>query len=107
MNWNDIRVLYLREVRSAFRDRTIVTNSILLPMLLYPIIVWLVFTALTFVTGQNEQLKSRIMLKGVPAAHARLKKEFEADKSIVLADSTNPLEDVRNGVLDAFVEFLP
>jgi hypothetical protein len=44
MNLRDIRVLYSREIRSALRDRTIVTNSILLPILLYPVIIWLVFT---------------------------------------------------------------
>src|SRR3989442_1103509 len=77
MNLNDIRVLYWREIRSALRDRTIVTNSILLPMLLYPAIIWLVYTGLTFVSGQNEELKSRIMLRDAPMAHAILKKNFK------------------------------
>src|SRR2546428_308918 len=84
MNLNDIRVLYLREIRSALRDRTIVTNSILLPIFLYPVMIWLVYTGFTFISGQNEELKSRIMLKDLPAAHAILKKEFEADKSVVI-----------------------
>jgi sodium transport system permease protein len=107
MNWKDIRVLYLREIRSALRDRTIVTNSILLPIFLYPVMMWLIFTGFTFISGQNEELKSRIMLKDVPAAHAILKKEFETDKSIVLTMSDDAARDIRNGVLDALVEFLP
>lgn len=97
----------MREIRSALRDRTIVTNSVLLPVLLYPLIVWLVYTAVTFVSGQNEHLRSLIMLKDVPAAHAMLKREFETDKSVVLTDSANPSMDIRNGRLDAFVEFVP
>jgi len=107
MSFRDIRVLYLREIRSALRDRTIVTNSILLPIFLYPLMLWLVYTGITFVSGQNEELKSRIMLKNVPAAHGILKKEFESDKSIVAINSADPVADIRAGTLDALVEFVP
>ena len=107
LNWKDVRVLYLREIRSALRDRTIVTNSVLLPIFLYPMLIWLVYTGVTFISGQNEELKSRIMLKDLPAAHARLQKAFEADKSVILTTSANPAEDIRTGKLDAAVEFLP
>lgn len=107
MNWKDIRVLYLREIRSALRDRTTVTNSILLPIFLYPVIMWLIYTGFTFVSGQNEEMKSRIMLKDVPAAHAILKKEFETNKSVLLTDAADAAAGVRNGSLDALVEFIP
>jgi sodium transport system permease protein len=107
MNWNDIRVLYLREIRSAFRDRTIVTNSILLPIFLYPVLMWVVYTGITFISGQNEELKTRIMLKNMPAAHAVLKKEFETDKTVVLTLVAQPEAGIRDGTLDALVEFIP
>jgi sodium transport system permease protein len=107
MNWNAIRTLYSREIRSALRDRTIVTNSILLPIFLYPLIIWIVYTGLTFVSGQNEVLESRIMLKDVPAGHEILKREFETDKSVVLVSLDNPAAALRNGSLDAVVEFIP
>jgi sodium transport system permease protein len=107
MNFRDIKVLYCREIRSALRDGTIVTNSILLPIFLYPVLMWLVYTGFTFVSGQNEELRSRIMLKNVPAAHANLQKEFQNDKSIVLVTSTEPSAEIRNGTVDALVEFLP
>jgi sodium transport system permease protein len=106
MKFRDILVLYRREVRSALRDRTIVTNSILLPILLYPVIIWLAYTGITFISGQNEELKSRIMLVGVPAVHTQLTKEFESDKGVVLATSSDPAADVRAGALDAVVEFV-
>ncbi|HEY2384908.1 MAG TPA: ABC transporter permease [Terriglobia bacterium] len=107
MNFRDIKVLYCREVRSALRDRTIVTNSILLPIFLYPLMMWLVYTGITFISGQNEELRSRVMLINVPAAHPSLLKQFQADKSMVLATSRDPVQDIRNGTLDALVEFLP
>jgi sodium transport system permease protein len=107
MNWKDIRVLYLREIRSALRDRTIVTNSILLPIFLYPVMMWLIYTGFTFISGQNDELKSRIMLKDVPAAHTILKRDFETDKSIVITNSADAGAEIRNGTLDALVEFVP
>ena len=107
MNFRDIRVLYNRELRSALRDRTIVTNSILLPIFLYPLMMWLVYTGITFVSGQNEELRSRVMLQNVPAAHPNLRKEFESDKSMVVTTSKDPAADIKSGTLDALVDFLP
>jgi sodium transport system permease protein len=107
MNFRDIKTLYCRELRSALRDRTIVTNSILLPIFLYPFMMWLAYTGITFITGQNEELRSRVMLANVPASHPNLLKEFEADKSMVLTTSHDPAADIRKGTLDALVEFLP
>src|SRR5215813_11355196 len=107
MNLKAIGILYWREIRSALRDRTIVTNSILLPIFLYPLIIWLAYTALTFVSGQNEGLKSRIMLKDFPAMHETLKRDFERDESLVLVTSSDPAADLRTGTLDALVEFVP
>src|SRR5437870_3679040 len=107
MNLRDIRVLYWREIRSALRDRTIVTNSVLLPILLYPAIIWLGYTGITFISGQNEDLKSRIMFKDLPAAHSILKKEFDTDKTVMLVNSADPARDIHSGVLDALVEFVP
>ena len=107
LNWNDVGILYQRELRSALRDRTIVTNSVLLPIFLYPLLIWIVYSAVTFVSGQNEGLKSRIMLKDIQEAHVRLKQGFEKDRSIVLGSSLDPRDDIRQGLLDALVEFLP
>src|SRR5262249_50232876 len=107
MNFRDIKVLYLRELRSALRDRTIVTNSVLLPIFLYPLLMWLVYTGITFVSGQNEELKSRIMLQNVPTGHLSLLKEFQVDKSIVLVNVAAPAAETRSGSLDALVDFLP
>jgi len=107
MSVRDIRILYWREIRSALRDRTIVTNSILLPILLYPALIWLIFTGITFISGQNEEMRSRIMLKDVPAAHAILRSLFETDKTVTLVHSSDPAADIETGALDALIEFLP
>ena len=36
------------ELRSALRDRTIVINSVVLPFILYPVVLWAVFSGILF-----------------------------------------------------------
>ena len=67
-NGRDIRLLYVRELRSALRERSIVINSILLPLFLYPLLLWLVYTGISFVGGQTQGVSSRILLKNLPTA---------------------------------------
>ena len=107
MNLRDIRILYFRELRSALRDRTIVTGSILIPILLYPLILWLAYAGFTFVSGQSADLKSRVMLQGLSASNALLQQQFQSDKRIELKTATDPRGEIRSGTLDALVEFSP
>jgi sodium transport system permease protein len=105
MNWTDIRVLYLRELKSALRERSIVINSILIPIVLYPLMFWLIYTGITFVSGQTAELDSHVMFVNFPAGHPDLRKDFDTDKRIKVVDSRDPQADLRLGALDALVEF--
>jgi sodium transport system permease protein len=106
-NRTDIRHLYVREVRSALRERNIVVNSILLPIFLYPVLLYLIYTGISFVGGQTEGFKSRIALRNFPVEHPLLKKEIDQNKQIELKFSVNPDADIRDGNLDLAVEFIP
>ena len=105
--WADIRLLYARELRSALRERSIVVNGILLPIFLYPLILWLIYTGIMFVGGQTQGFASRMMLKGLPQEHQALQKEFERDSRIELKSSQDPVAEIRGGTLDLLAEFLP
>jgi sodium transport system permease protein len=107
MNTRDIWVLYIRELRSALRERTIVVNGILIPILLYPALIWFMYTAFTFVSGQNDELTSRVMIKDLPDLHKGLRDEIASDRSLELVTSANPMKDIHDGALDVLVEFLP
>ncbi|MCP4663797.1 MAG: ABC transporter permease [bacterium] len=109
MNWHDIRILYLRELRAALRERGIVINSILLPLLLYPVLLWLVFSAMTFIRGQEERFVSRIALVNLPEEHAELRRELEDSEQVELVEppTQRPAEPIRGGELDAVAEFQP
>ncbi|MDA8018399.1 MAG: ABC transporter permease subunit [Thermoanaerobaculia bacterium] len=104
----DIRLLYVRELRDALREKSIVINSLLLPMLMYPIMLWLMFTAMTFVQGQQDRFVSRVALQGLPADHGALRESLAEDgdgrfELQELADADAVDELIRAGELDLAV----
>lgn len=110
MSWRDTWILYLFEIRAALRDRTIVINSILIPILLYPFILWVSFTGMIFVEGQTERFVSRVVVNDLPGGHDLLLTQLKEAKKIELLPSrpaSEALELIESGDLDALVEFLP
>jgi len=106
MNLKDIRTLYLRELRSALRERGIVVNSIIIPIVLYPLMIWLIYTGVTYVSGQTAELRSHIMVRNLPDAHLVLRRALEAEPGIDLEYSETPDADIRNGQLDLIIDFI-
>ncbi len=108
MNLEDIRILYVRELRSALRERGVVVNSILIPLFFYPVMLWMMISAMSFVHGQRERLVSRIALVGLPAAHEGLREELESHDSIELVEPPAARDQaIVEGEVDAVAEFLP
>jgi sodium transport system permease protein len=99
-------------MRSALRERNIVINSLLIPLLLYPFLLWLGFTGITFVGGQTEGHRSRVHVSGWPEGHGGMRLEFERNEQIrLITDEGSEQEDwearLRQGTLDAWVELAP
>lgn len=111
MDWRAVRILYTRELRSALRERTIVVNSILMPVFLYPVLLWVMFTALSFVEGLEEGFTSRIVVVAALPAHRELLDSLEARDDVEMRiEELSAIEAValiQEGELDARVEFLP
>src|SRR5262247_1890930 len=103
----DVRCLYLRAMRAALRERSIVINTLLMPIFLYPLLLWLAYSGISFVGGQTRGFSSRIMLLGVPDEHRRFQGEIERDRRYELHAARDPAVEIRGGSLDALVEFLP
>jgi sodium transport system permease protein len=106
MNWKDIRTLYVRELRSALRERGIVVNSIVIPIVLYPLLMWLIFTGVSYVSGQTAGLTSYVMLRNLPAEHQALRRELESEPGVDLEYSETPEADIRSGKLDIIIDFV-
>src|SRR5437763_1676952 len=112
VNWSQVGILYRREMRAAFRERTIVINSVLIPIFLYPLLLWIAFSGLTYISGQTESMKSRIVVHGWPKEHPALQRALELRQDIELmsqkaAPARNPLSQLRHGEIDALLQFLP
>ena len=110
MNRRDIWILYQRELRSALRERAIVLNSILLPIFLYPLILWLMFSAITFVGGLSSRAHSRVALFDLPAQHTEIRDSLAAMTEVDLVEVAEPetaLAMIEEEALDAVVEFVP
>lgn len=111
MSWRDVAVLYGREVRAALRERTIVVNSILVPLLLYPCMMWAVFTGVTFVKGRTAGYVARTAVLGLPAEHRELQRRLETGPGLdILPQALDPAaarRQVQSGDLDALLEFGP
>ena len=109
--WHQVWILYAREMRAAFREKTIILNSILIPIFLYPFLMWAVFTGLTFVMGQTEGFGSRVLVTDWPTNHPKLRLNFLRDDQIQLLEkptlSLSATEKIKTGQLDAWLEFLP
>lgn len=105
----DVRTLYLREMRAALRERSIVVNSILIPILLYPFMMWAMVTGLTLVQGQTEGFVSRLAVTALgSSADAVLRDLRRHDRIEILAGTfDDPLAALRAGDLDAVVELGP
>lgn len=103
--------LYAHEVRCALRERNIVVNSLLVPLLAYPVILWLAVTGMTFVMGETEGLRSRVAVTGSPAAVAWLSTGLDGSSHIERENPPPAEADARRrlqeGSLDAVVEVAP
>jgi len=109
-NRRQVWILYSREMRAALREKTIVLNSVLIPIFLYPFLLWAAFTGLTFVMGQTEGFVSRVIVRGWPEGHPGLRLKLERDEQLQLvaqAELSGAAEKgLSEGKTDALLEFL-
>ena len=105
MNWTEISTLYRFELRSALRDRTIVINSIVLPLVLYPALLWVMFTGISFVRGQTDDMASRVAVLAAPGLQVEIEPRLREAKRVEVTtaprDEADAERQVRGGTLDA------
>ncbi len=84
----EIRHLYLAELRGAFRERNVVINTVLVPVLLYPLMLWLLINGFMFVQGQTERLVSRVEVARLPSEHVELLERIAQNEKIEIETAT-------------------
>src|SRR5439155_7707760 len=104
-----VLVLYRKEMLSALRERSIVLNSVLIPIFLYPVMLWFLFTGLSFAEGLAEGTRSRVSVHGLAPEHAEVLDSLAALSSIELVPAPATVEEsearLARGELDAVAEF--
>lgn len=84
--FREIWLLYTRELRSAFRERNVVIYSVVLPIVLYPGILWIVFSAVTFVEGQADAAMVRVAILELGDEHRALGTLFASRADVETVD---------------------
>jgi sodium transport system permease protein len=111
MDLRQLWVLYRHEIRCALRERSIVVSSIVIPLVMYPVMLWAMFAGMSFVQGQAERLDARVATLGLPAEHAALADSLAAHGRISLHGWTGDADaahlEIAAGRLDALVRFEP
>lgn len=109
LSLTDVGILYAREMRAALRERSIVVNSILIPIVLYPFLMWAMLTGVTLVQGQTEGFVSRVVVRTNGLAAEALARELRraARFTIVAPPGEDATTAVRRGTVDAVVELHP
>lgn len=107
ISWPDIWILYRRELRSALRESNIILYSILVPVLLYPLMVWMMMSALSFVSGVSEERTARVALSRLPDEHLGLRQRLEAHESFVVVHTEDPLQALERREVELVLEFEP
>lgn len=105
----EVTTLVFAEMKMAFRDRTILVNSILIPIFLYPFILWAMFTGISFVQGQTEGMVSRVSLTGAKPIPTALRRRIEQSKHLTLValPAEQAVAQIKTGKLDVLLEVLP
>jgi sodium transport system permease protein len=78
MDLRQIGTLYMHEVRSALREKSIVATSIIVPVVMYPAMLWAVMAGFSFIQGQADRITSEVAVIGLPSAHAPLLDSLQA-----------------------------
>ncbi|HXK59923.1 MAG TPA: ABC transporter permease subunit [Acidobacteriota bacterium] len=109
-NLSDVITFYRYELRAALRERSIVINTLLIPIFMYPFLLWAMFTGIMYVAGQVEGLTSRVAVIGEVEGRSALEELVAKDDKQKLQPplpKTKALEQIRSGDLDVLLELSP
>jgi len=106
MKVGNVRLIFLKEVRDTLRDRRTLFISIILPILLYPLLmIGFSQVMLARQTGIWERSQSVALTGATGVAGEKLRARLaESEDRLEIVLSNEPGEDLRVGVIDAWVE---
>jgi ABC-type Na+ efflux pump permease subunit len=97
-----VLVLLTREIRCALREKNIIVNSILIPLLLYPFMLWAVFTIISVVEARTSGLQFTVAAPAELRATALIS-GLMPNSSTLESPAGNPESLLAAGSVDAYV----
>jgi len=85
-------------------------STLLIPIFMYPFLLWAMFTGITYVVGQVEGLTSRVVIDDQTGRRDDFRQTLVKDKKCTLEPSRSKdkaLEQIKAGDLDALIELSP
>lgn len=77
--WSAIYHVAAQELRTSLRDRQTVVNSVVLPIVMYPILFWLILQGFLVVQGHKERTTVEVALVGAPERVAQVQAQWMAE----------------------------
>ena len=99
-----IKVILKKELLDLLRDRRTVFMMVVVPILLYPLLLIIVMQLALFQAGRLEEKVAQIVVINGESA-PRIMDEIQACPNLEIADSLNWQTRIREGELDAAIEF--
>ena len=81
--FSEILHIFIKEMRSLGRDRHTVIYSVVLPLFLYPSLVWGGLQIILYTRGLEEEILSRILVAGAPPGGGILRHELSKELTIL------------------------
>lgn len=104
MQLRPLWLLYQREMRSTLRERNVILYVVLVPLLLYPFLLWLAMSAASILSAEEERAPVRVALISDQAHRpANLLRALESQR-VTLVQTQDAPADLRRGVIDAILE---
>ena len=100
MHLNRLWLLYFRELRSTLRERNVLLYVLVVPLLLYPFLLWMSMTVASLVSAEVERSPVKVVIE--PEDH-QLSRAL-ARHQIQTTESSDPQSDLKSGRLDALIK---
>lgn len=102
---SDVWLIFSRELKELLKDRKTIILTVVIPLVIYPLLMW----GMTKLKGfEEEQFQEKVIRIFVTSKNSWLQEylQVQKEKIVLMRGFENPQAGLRNGELDLWLEFL-
>lgn len=109
MNYKKLHILYRKEILDVIRDKKTILTMVVLPVILYPLLFLIIMQVISMINTSQQERTYYIAYQGVGDENRQKLNDWIAgdedklDYIIKEVESENPLEDLENEIIDAYL----